>query len=800
MSLFNSGYSRQTTLGENLIQGEDPSDKILEEGKKYLQQWKTNSEAEQTNQKNYLTALDNSFKLREASKDANEKLATYFRKGWGEALTKRHDQMLKNAEGKRDEATANKETLQKAFGIGGDIAGAKVQKFAQAQADFGTELVADLGMPYELLEGIRKAEDLNLESNKQNYGAVYEARKRGYTEEQIQSIRDLNWFQRTGVALGHAQYLSENYQSLLIDKHDIEYPSKFGGTDGKVSLAKAFSTLDPKKTKHALSLIRSEFLKSDAVKGVSKHHLATVIKKGIDAAEAQVIEAVSTQSLKVRKETFELRERATHAAYIKKGIPEYVKFLASMWGPNGENRAAILSTSHNHLLALLKNETIGMATVVELGEHEFTPKGRDTPVKWKDHFRDKYIQLEKAAADSLNSQATRNSSQERARVGQLSRDTENLRELLFKTPPTRDQVAKMIAESIRLHGKDNKMAQMLMTFTRDNVSEANDKVWIPRLDELESMGMLTPSAVHNANLTNVNRAKYLKKAEENSPYRASEEDIAAMESYVKKKVERDLVDNFGVESKLVPSSAFAINSGQKLIKQYYRTYAKKAGPGFNPQEVMQAAEGAFNAHYKENYQIVEFQGGRRAPYFKNFAVGSKVQAVPLNEISAQEIADNPKVLSENLYLETLSFKKFLDNAEMGIFNGFPADVLHLTSKSGINSKGRMRTEIDIIKLQIEAAKKLGVIDKDYEIPPELEQMHRGIMATIPNEWKKYVCGDKCTVESVAATLLYSGYNHEVNTKKGLVSSSQDGFPVHRQPQNMKQYNTDEESLMELAYG
>ena len=125
MSLFNSGYSRQTTLGENLIQGEDPSDKILEEGKKYLQQWKTNSEAEQANQKNYLTALDNSFKLREASKDANEKLASYFRKGWGEALTKRHDQMLKNAEGKRDEATANKETLQKAFGIGGDFAAAK---------------------------------------------------------------------------------------------------------------------------------------------------------------------------------------------------------------------------------------------------------------------------------------------------------------------------------------------------------------------------------------------------------------------------------------------------------------------------------------------------------------------------------------------------------------------------------------------------------------------------------------------------------------------------------------------------
>jgi hypothetical protein len=136
---------------------------------------------------------------------------------------------------------------------------------------------------------------------------------------------------------------------------------------------------------------------------------------------------------------------------------------------------------------------------------------------------------------------------------------------------------------------------------------------------------------------------------------------------------------------------------------------------------------------------------------------------------------------------------------MGVFNGFPADVLHLTSKSGVNRKGRMRTEIDIIKLQIEAGKKLGVIDKDYELPPQLEQMHRGIMATIPDEWKQHVCGNKCTVESAAATLLYSGYNHEVNSKKGLVSSSKNGFPIHRQNENMKIFNLDVESLTEGNY-
>ena len=71
------------------------------------------------------------------------------------------------------------------------------------------------------------------------------------------------------------------------------------------------------------------------------------------------------------------------------------------------------------------------------------------------------------------------------------------------------------------------------------------------------------------------------------------------------------------------------------------------------------------------------------------------------------------------------------------------------------------------------------------------------MTTIPDEWKPYVCGDKCTVESVAATLLYSGYNHEVNADKGLVSSSKNGFSLFRQKENIKDW--DNVNLWEAAY-
>ena len=71
-----------------------------------------------------------------------------------------------------------------------------------------------------------------------------------------------------------------------------------------------------------------------------------------------------------------------------------------------------------------------------------------------------------------------------------------------------------------MHGPDNKMSKMLMTFSRDHVSDANDKVYIPWLDELEAQGLLTPSIVEKANLTWVKRAEYIKKANANSPYAA----------------------------------------------------------------------------------------------------------------------------------------------------------------------------------------------------------------------------------------------------------------------------------------
>ena len=251
-NLFNGGYSKQSTLEGNLIQGEDRSDRILDESKRYLQQWKSVSEGERENQRVYLEALQGKFDEETADRESNEKIASLFRKGWGEALTKRHNQLLKNAESKAAANVKFNEDLAKAFKIGGNIVGQKVQQIANKQVEFGRRLTVDIGLPSEMLEALQTEEDLGYEANKQNNNAIYQARKRGYTEEQIQQLRNLNWFQKRGVAIGHAQHLGENYHNLLITSEGKEYPSKYGNSNGTISLGQAVAQSNVGGTRLAL--------------------------------------------------------------------------------------------------------------------------------------------------------------------------------------------------------------------------------------------------------------------------------------------------------------------------------------------------------------------------------------------------------------------------------------------------------------------------------------------------------------------------------------------------------------------
>ncbi len=782
-NLFNGGYSKQSTLEGNLIQGEDRSDRILEEGKRYLNQWKEVSEGERLNQERYLTALQNKFDQETSDRASNEKLASVFRKGWGEALTKRHNQLLKNAESKAAANVKFNEDLAKAFKIGGDIVGRKAQQMTDKQVEFGRNLVVDIGLPSEMLDALQTTEDLGYEANKQNNNAIYQARKRGYTEEQIQQLRNLNWFQKRGVAIGHAQHLGENYHNLLITSEGKEYPSKYGNSNGTISLGQAVAQSNVGGTRLALSKIKEEFLKSI---DISDGHLGKYVKPGIDKAEALVIEAVEKKAAKEANEAYNDRKRATIVAALKEGPDKLWKLWESESGENGEFRSASWNNVTNYMLEAIKNGSLNRRHIEDWGEQPFD--GKEGSKMIMHHHPGRWTKLMDAVSAAERAEAARNTSQETVRNSQISKQTEDLRAAIeaSEKQPNRSELATMIAEANKMHGPDNKMSKMLMNFSRDHVSDANDKIYTPWLDQLEAQGLLTPSIVEKANLTWVKRAEYIKKANANSPYAASEDQIKMMDDYVEKKIER-AINDFGLESKHVPSSAMALYEGKASLKRYFRTYAQKAGA--NSQEVYNAAIAAWNADFKENYQIVEFQGGTRAPYFKNFAIGSKISPVPLSEITTQELADNPNLLDQKLLVDGVGLKKFFDQAAMGRFNGWPSDIMHLQSKIGLGPQGQVMTEADIAMRQLEVLKETGQVPKDYKVPPELIQAYRVGTGIIRPEWKKYICGSRCNKHSVAAALVYSGYETTETKNNGLIAASPNGFSLYRQEPNMEKYKT-----------
>ena len=61
MSQFR-GYAQKSSVQSNLIKTPDVSSKFLQEGRRYLQQWKEVSAKEDANRERFLSKLENNFK------------------------------------------------------------------------------------------------------------------------------------------------------------------------------------------------------------------------------------------------------------------------------------------------------------------------------------------------------------------------------------------------------------------------------------------------------------------------------------------------------------------------------------------------------------------------------------------------------------------------------------------------------------------------------------------------------------------------------------------------------------------
>jgi len=778
MSNLFKGYAQKSDYSGNLLKGQDPSDKILEEGKRYLSGWKEVSQGEQENQANYLAALEAKFQAEEADRARNIKLESYFAEGFEKALTTRHEGLIKNAEDKLKASQATAKKLEGWSESAIELGVKSAQGFAKARQDFGMNLAMDLGISWKDAQSIQTATGVLDETYKGTNAAVLEARKRGATWAQINQIHKLSFLGNQGFRVGVAMNAGEDYRvNGIIKKQGKKYDFK----GRQMSLHEATAENNMEAFEVIRKKIQAEYL-NEVVEntGIDIKLLKKYARDNIIRAEGRVRTTLMEKSAKEEQGKIQAEQSKLTETRIKEGT--YWEFVQKKFGPNGEGRAGVLSAEHNNQIDAITRGLIGPVEIEYLKNMEIEVDGKK--VKYGHKFRKRALELDQALVNHNTKIIASDQLAKRTRDAKLVKNTHDFRnELLNRdTPLEPARLASMIAESNRLYGPDNMMSQMLATFVTDHTSEANDTVYENTLQQLKAQGMVTTSIVKSMMLSPENEAKWMKIAKEQDKSQPTKAELKILEEHVDGKI-AEILKSYGFKPEEVSSSDLAAYVGKGRIKKYFTTWAQDGS--LTRGDVLIKALERFETDIKNDYKITQTgSGDTYKPHFGTFSVGAKRHPVPLSEITSEQFAANPRLPYEKVLLDPVPVVKYFDDVAQGKNVGFPPEVSHYVSKFGIGPKGEVKmTELMFLEAQMK------LINPDFEIPPHMLQMHKVAFSQIKPEYQKYIVGAHQSTNSAHVSLKYSGLSHKdaPTTNNHADKNKTAYFNMFRNPANYHAY-------------
>ena len=772
------GYAQKSDYSGNLLKGQDPSDKILEEGKRYLSGWKEASQGNRQDQERYLIALEAKFQAEDADRKRNIKLETYFAEGFEKALNTRHEGLIKNAEAKltASQATAKKLEGWSETAVNLGVKGA--QGFAKARQDHGMNLAMDLGISWKDAQLIQTATGVLDETYKGTNAAVLEARKNGATWEQINQIHKLSFLGNQGFRVGAAMNAGEDYKVYGIIKKQA---NKYDFKCRKMSLHDATAEGNMEAFEVIRKKIQAEYL-NEVVEntGIDIKLLQKYARDNIVRAEGRVRTTLMEKNAKAEQSKVQAEQAKLTETRIKDGT--YWEFVQKKFGPNGEGRAGVLAAEHNNQIDAITRGLLGPVEIEYLKNMEIEVDGKI--VKYGDKFPKRAFELDQALVNYNTKVIASDQLATKTRNAKLIKSTHDFRNVLLNrdTPLEPARLASMIAEANRLYGPENAMSQMLTTFVTDHTSEANDTIYEDTLQKLKSQGMVTTSIVKSMMLSPENEAKWMKTAKEQDKTQPTEAELKILEDHVDGKI-AEILKSYGFKPEEVSSADLAAYVGKGRIKKYFTTWAQDGS--LTRGDVLIKALERFEADIEKDYKITTTgKGDTYKPHFGTFSVGAKRHPVPLSEITSEQFAANPRLPYEKVLLDPVPVVKYFDDVAQGKNVGFPPEVSHYVSKFGIGPKGEVRmTELMFLEAQMK------LINPDFEIPPHMLQMHKVAFSQIKPEYQKYIVGAHQSTNGIHVSLKYSGLSHKdaPTTNNHADKNTTAYFNMFRNPANFHAY-------------
>tara|TARA_X000001382_G_scaffold1340_1_gene1641 strand:+ start:1334 stop:3718 length:2385 start_codon:yes stop_codon:yes gene_type:complete len=782
MSLF-KGYAQKTNLEGNLLKGEDPSDKILEEGRRYLSQWKDVSQGESESQRRYLEGLERKYQLEKADREMGNNLERYYAGNFKKAIATRNETLINNAKQKQawnDKRT--KELAQFSPKIG-NLIKQQAGNMMEAQREMGRNLVFEFGNDWDSIKAVQALDGDIRDHYQKGNSAVVELYKNGASFEQIDQVRRLNFFQRQGVREGRAIKAGEDFRSYQLS----EWRTEFDTSRGKISLASATASQNSELLELAQSKIRSAYL--NKYDDISDHLVAEHMRPYMIRGEGRVRESMLKDKGKAERAEYQkLRTNRLVVEVKKNGSKGFFDLIQLDAGINNENLSNAKREGFRDLNAAVASGQLSGADAEGILMSKFLPRGEKKEVFVEHRFFKEALEVRQSIAKFDTEEAARLNSQGTLQDAIWKKEARNIQDSIVANYEKLDR--KTLNEwYAKAKFQGNTHAQkVILSYIKDPQTEANDKTNIPFLENIESKGLLSRSLVIQQGLSAAEQTKWLKKADAQDPTRAKEAEISFFKSHVKGSIEERLkTQGLGAESKNVASTGAALDSGIAKMTRYFSDGMLQHNG--NRELAKQYAQKAFEVDLAKDYNVTltkTINGVEvKAPHFPAFTVNAELKPYPLSEYTTAKVRENPNISKEELILQPNQVVKFFKDFEHGIYSNYPAEARHFVSKyMGLNPDGTPKmTELQFMVDQ------MTLLDPKFKLPDLMLEANNQAYKMINPELRRFVTGTHVTKDSVIVAQKFSRMDNE-NTKRSdkdkelIESYNKPVFTMYRDPKYM----------------
>ena len=736
MTLF-QGYARRSSVSENTIKVEDPSEKILAESRRTLQQWRARSSHEQASRDQYLSQLRENFNKEQAVRDSNRRLEKEFAENWKDARAKNWEIRIQNAEGKARNAPPP--MLQQLAELAPSLAKTYKGIDDKRRADgrrLGLELGWDHGVSMKDVWAYDKIKKGQLANDDTNLNAFKKGlRDKGYSEDVIAQIGSLSGYQRLGLQEADLVRGKQNYAAWYHEQmsRQLDLPGGF-----KSSLGHAIQSGNRNELAMVQRALLSEYLgkfKNYKFELVQKHlRDPIVLMQGrMKTAQAEIIRK---QKLEENKQTIR-RDLATQIEIDS--VEGYLGFVKRHEGQNGEFRKYANDLAYNTYVDILESGEGNEEFLQRLLEYEYVPHGEKKKVKWgernwrkADGFIEAAKKGEKKKAEERNQNIANSESLQKAQAF----DVQNY---IFDNYDKLTVADYQQMANIARQAKNPFAVKKIDAAMNLRPSAVNDKFNVPTLQKLYNNNMLTMSAVMNAKLTPATEGDWIKKAKEQDKTKPSDEIDKVFEETAGRAVE-GILSRYGTETKKVQSSSLAKADMLNSLRKYYKKHIIATN---DPNAARDAAIAELNADLDgKKYEITERRSvdGKliQDPHFTNFQLQASRSPYPMSQLR-EKIRENPNMWREEVIIPAEQTIQWAHNVAAGINRGFPAGYTHFVNNiMGRNHDGTTKvTEAEVARHQLQLL--LGEQKAKELIPDELFDIARQAEGFIDPEFRKLLC-------------------------------------------------------------